>query len=96
MRTKPAQDRQDEVKALALQLGEWDNMFWSRFGGWKFGRKDRDDDVSRGMTDAAYIKDAKYRLNESSGTLMESHESFDRWIEDTIGAGDYPGKITSF
>lgn len=41
--------------------------FWSRFGGWKLGRKDKDDDASHGYSTLA----ALYRNWESEEPVAE-------------------------
>lgn len=43
-------------------------LFWSRFGGWKHGRADRDDDVAEGFAtpeDAYYIYCLDCELSEA-------------------------------
>lgn len=39
-----------EALALAVSIGN-NPFFWSRFGGWKWGNKRDDDDVSEGYDD---------------------------------------------
>ena len=41
---------EDEIIRLIEADGQ--GVFWSRFGGWKFGRNDIDDDVSNGYITA--------------------------------------------
>lgn len=56
----PPTKRRDLYDETALRAAitpeQMADVFYSRFGGWKIGRRDRDDDVRPGETTAAMIR----------------------------------------